>query len=70
MPLRAFLVFAAAILSCGIFVGCDIDVHERADRPSVDVQVERPKPNVDVDVNVKPKPNVDIDVDVKPKPNP
>ena len=69
MPLRAYLVFAVAIFSCGLFVGCDVDIHERADRPSVDVQVERPKPSVDVQIE-RPKPSVDVDVNVKPKPNP
>ena len=66
VTIRSYLPLSLGLLSLAAWSGCEAHVSTDAPPPSrVDVQVERP--GVDVDVNRTPGGGIDVDVDRKPR---
>lgn len=62
---RSYLPLAIATLGLATWPGCETHVSTDSSPPArVDVQVERP--GIDVDVNRKPGGGIDVDVERKP----
>ena len=62
---RGGLLTSAALLSGGLFVGCDVDVHESRPAQTTDgpgVEVKTPRVQVDTDRDVDGDRDVDVQI--------